>query len=423
MYQDESTKQYPGHGDEDLPEGVHRSREDRPEGQHYFYWKNEILIARDDLPLIADKLKVDERVKPDPPPTPMGDPRLGVVFVEATSDEDVPALVEHLRQPIEIGHSVQIPRVQPHLVLFPHYHGPYDPLGPAVPAAPIGNLPRRRFFPLPGHGVKVAVVDTGVWREHRPWFDGRTEGRVPQDEDVLDLDGDGMLNRADGHGTFIASVILKHAPGARVIAFRARATDPELTKVGMVLDVDLATAILDVAGTEIDIINVSAGGPTHEGGGLPCTIAAIESLLATKPTVAVVASAGNAGVPVPFFPAAMKGVISVGAVETKGGKDVRASYSNFGTTVDAAAPGTDVHATYVDFPPAFKGWAKWSGTSFSAPTVAAAVATRRSPGGWRQYLWFLRPKSARQAAYQLISDPSLPRVPGIGTIVRPKTYC
>ena len=67
----------------------------------------------------------------------------------------------------------------------------------------------------------------------------------------------------------------------------------------------------------------------------------------------------------------------------------RAPFSNHGSWVDAWAPGQDVLSSFVTFdgpederpgadidPDCFTGFATWSGTSFAAPQVAAAVAAR-----------------------------------------------
>ena len=75
-----------------------------------------------------------------------------------------------------------------------------------------------------------------------------------------------------------------------------------------------------------------------------------------------------------------------------------ADFSNYGNWVDVYAPGVNVYSTYLqadwllpnDTPPPrqMDGWAIWSGTSFAAPQVAAAIANTllavgrdRAPGG------------------------------------------
>ena len=111
---------------------------------------------------------------------------------------------------------------------------------------------------------------------------------------------------------------------------------------------------------------------------------------------AVVAAAGNAGLSRPFWPAAFKQVLAVGAVEERSGKWSRASFSNYGWWVDAAARGVNLASTFTrektkcaqgttpaptDPTIAFDGWAAWDGTSFASPITAAVVARTMSRDG------------------------------------------
>ena len=75
----------------------------------------------------------------------------------------------------------------------------------------------------------------------------------------------------------------------------------------------------------------------------------------------------------------MPDVIGVGGLAADG----RAWFSNYGGWVDACAPAIDVVSTFFqDFVEKidgvetrrYEGWARWSGASFSAPKVAAAIA-------------------------------------------------
>ena len=85
-----------------------------------------------------------------------------------------------------------------------------------------------------------------------------------------------------------------------------------------------------------------------------------------------------------MFPAAMKGVVGVGALAAN---LTPAPWSNHGFWVNCSAVGVGVISTFVDgvephtdagaivteqFGP--DAWAIWSGTSFSAPQIAGAVA-------------------------------------------------
>jgi subtilisin family serine protease len=56
-------------------------------------------------------------------------------------------------------------------------------------------------------------------------------------------------------------------------------------------------------------------------------------------------------------------------------------WSNRGPWVTLAAPGHAVTSTYVNRVQFDGGWATWSGTSFAAPYVAAAIADQMPANG------------------------------------------
>ena len=133
----------------------------------------------------------------------------------------------------------------------------------------------------------------------------------------------------------------------------------------------------------------------------PPLATAIADLVDPTKTV-VVAAAGNAGWCWTYWPAALPGVVAVGALDSGG----QAWFSNYGGWVDACAPGVDVRSTFygTDADPLreplgtpeddlfneFRGWAMWSGTSFAAPKVAALIVREAArlgssaPAAWRQ---------------------------------------
>ena len=94
----------------------------------------------------------------------------------------------------------------------------------------------------------------------------------------------------------------------------------------------------------------------------------------------------------------------------------RAAFSNFGSWVDACAIGVDVVSTFfTDFDDRrpddrlvdeYRGWARWSGTSFSGPKVAAAVAQEL----------YLHGGTAREA-WKRLSPPTALRLPDLGVVV------
>jgi subtilisin family serine protease len=118
-----------------------------------------------------------------------------------------------------------------------------------------------------------------------------------------------------------------------------------------------------------------------------------------------------------MFPACLPDVVAVAALDPYG----PAAYTNFGPWVDACAPGTDLVSAFFRFdgdmevppmpgsvdPDEFDHWARWTGTSFAAPVVAAALAREMTLTGAK----------ARDAVARIITSEGLFRLPGLGTVV------
>jgi len=120
------------------------------------------------------------------------------------------------------------------------------------------------------------------------------------------------------------------------------------------------------------VINMSFGTVTCNNEPPPLLADAIASKLDAHGGLIIVASAGNDSSDRPSWPAALPDVIAVGALAD----DItRACFSNyngdFGAWVDAWAPGQEVS------PSATSG--QWSGTSFAAPQVTAALVAMDKP--------------------------------------------
>jgi subtilisin family serine protease len=86
--------------------------------------------------------------------------------------------------------------------------------------------------------------------------------------------------------------------------------------------------------------------------------------------VTLVASAGNNNTSTPQYPAAYSGVLATAATDNLDGK---ASFSNYGSYIVVDAPGVNL---FLPYPNSY--YAMVSGTSFSAPEVAATAALVRS---------------------------------------------
>ncbi len=254
--------------------------------------------------------------------------------------------------------------------------------------------------------VTVAVLDTGL--SPHPWY-ARTSWYAEQREEVaevLDADLDHELDSRAGHGTFVAGVVLQHAPAARIRAKRVASGDG----VGDELGVLRALAWLASWGAA-DVVNLSIGCHTYDDRPSPVVARAIAAL---GPRTAVVACAGNHASDRPYWPAALDDVIAVAALDG----EERARFSNYGPWVDACAPGVDVASCFVRFngprprvngtdPDDFTGFAIWSGTSFAAPAVAGAIARVAAETGL-----------PGRAAAQRVLDPAHRRaIPGLGLAV------
>jgi len=237
--------------------------------------------------------------------------------------------------------------------------------------------------------ITVAVIDTGI--NHRGRTDGWLTG-IPQDPanvDPLDVfpveerngrivRGDGLLDLSAGHGSFVAGTAEQVAPAATIRVYRKVDTQ------GFGKIEDIGRAMVQAAEDGADIINLSLGTRTVDDQPPLAFTTAVEIVHNGWPDVVIVASAGNTGLEVPMFPAAMDGVTGVGALNP----DLTAApWSNYGDWVDCSAVGVGIVSTFVHgYEPHTEhgvtvteyfrrnSWAVWCGTSFSAPQIAGAVA-------------------------------------------------
>jgi subtilisin family serine protease len=285
-----------------------------------------------------------------------------------------------------------------------------------------------------GSTCNVLVLDTGGWPDivaagavmnpaAKAAKDLLATVYTGGDPDVWDGDGNRVLDPAAGHGTFIAGIFANLAPGSKVRCERG------LSSYGDTDDATIAKILLeqfpaDAAEPPFDIVTMSFGGYCDADDppvAIAQAIATIQARYAAadpgskeliRERVVFVASAGNDGSCRPTWPASFENVIGVGAL----GPDGPAWFTNHGPWVNACAPGVDVVSTFFDLGDdarldgdEFDGWAKWSGTSFAGPIVAAAIA-------WE---WMCRGGAGRpgDAAAWLLDRPGHFRYPGLGTVV------
>jgi subtilisin family serine protease len=306
---------------------------------------------------------------------------LGLVLLNAPDDRIV-KLVAQLRAAVPCCASLDHV-----LVAGPaRWHGDDLP----VPTDNPGDIPGRGEA---GAGLTIAVLDTGI------------DGDVPfpvqsggGDGEVADEDGDKRRDPPAGHGTHIAGIIARTAPGAEIVAHRVLRT-----VAGQASEIEVAEALLGLP--KVDLVNCSFSGPVL-GDAQPLVVERALGKLA-RSTV-VVGCAGNAGNDRIQWPAASTRVIAVGAIARDDPSQPwrRTDFSSYGSWCDACAPGVSVPSAFLHFDD-FAGWARWSGTSFSAPQVVASIAAVATGG------------DVAGAAYKLVRDPARPRVPRLGAIVDP----
>lgn len=243
----------------------------------------------------------------------------------------------------------------------------------------------------------VGVVDTGIVldADGKPptWFgEGHLSMCAEDDTDIIE-GSSGHLDEGDGHGTFVAGLILREAPAARIrmwgVLDKQRPRAAERGGLDSVDDFAVAAAIRALAlNPNVKVINLSFGGGVFAEHKPPTQLKDALDLL-DYDRVAVVAAAGNDGIGDKVWPAAFEHVISVGAVEESGPLEPGdtppfASFTNHGDWITAFANGKHVLGPFVDYMETgevdghasqdFKGWARWSGTSFAAAIVSGRIA-------------------------------------------------
>jgi serine protease AprX len=261
-----------------------------------------------------------------------------------------------------------------------------------------------------GKGVGVAVIDTGVAGGLADFRNADGSGSRVVASAVTHPDAT-TAEDAYGHGTHVAGLIAGDssrraagdplrgryagtAPGADLISIKASDDHGDATVLDVIYGIEFAVEHKDQF--NIRVLNLSLESTVAESYRTDPLAAAVEA--AWFQGIVVVAAAGNRGTDtdaVDYAPGNDPYVISVGAVDDQGTKqvkdDLRTDWSSRGTTQDGYAkpelyaPGARIVSNLApdsDFasmcPDCVSGdgqYIRAGGTSMSAPVVAGVVAT------------------------------------------------
>ncbi|MPY55337.1 S8 family peptidase [Streptomyces acidicola] len=220
------------------------------------------------------------------------------------------------------------------------------------------NPPLDKSYTWPdsaGKGVTVYVIDTGIRITHKDFG-----GRASYGWDFVG--GDKVAADGNGHGTHVAGTAVGTKYGvakkAKVVAVRVLDNDGGGTTAQVIAGIDWVTR----HARKPAVANMSLA-----GFGNAQLDAAVRSSIASGVTYSV--AAGNDGLSAGLYsPARVRQAITVGALDKR---DRRASFSNWGSSLDLFAPGVAITSASHR---SDTGKATFDGTSMAAPHVTGAAA-------------------------------------------------
>lgn len=220
-------------------------------------------------------------------------------------------------------------------------------------------------YTIGSSSVLIAVVDTGVDLDHPD-----LASKVRTDIDYDYVNNDSTAQDDNGHGTHVAGIaaaatnnstgIAGMCPNCQILPVKV------LNAAGSGSYSAIASGIRWAADKGAKVINLSLGGTASDS-----TMSSAVTYADGKGSL-VIAAAGNNGNSVAFYPAAYTAAVAVAATDSS---DYRASFSNYGSYVDVAAPGVSIYSTYWN-----NTYKSLNGTSMAAPHVSGLAGLLFSQG-------------------------------------------
>ena len=219
----------------------------------------------------------------------------------------------------------------------------------------------------------IAILDSGIYTSH-------SDLNVYHQKTFVS--GTSTGNDDNGHGTHVAGIaaakdnsigVVGIAPGAKLWAIKVL----DRNGAGALSTIIKGIDYIRQYASQIEVANLSLG--------CQCKSAAFDTAInnAVQAGITFVVAAGNSATDASTnSPANNPNVIAVSAIADSDGKcggigpstgngrdDTLASFSNYGSVIDMAAPGVKIYSTYKG-----NSYATMSGTSMASPHVAGAAA-------------------------------------------------
>lgn len=204
--------------------------------------------------------------------------------------------------------------------------------------------------------VPVAILDTGVNQDHPD-----LAGKIVTNRNFTTT---ASFDDVYGHGTHVAGIASANTDnglGVAGLGYNSGLVNAKvLDNAGYGSYSEISNGIVWAVDNGAKVISMSLGGTSSSS-----TLQSAVNYGWNKGAV-VVAAAGNSGTTSPLYPAYYQSVIAVAATDST---DQLTSWSNRGSWVDVAAPGSSIYSTCVN-----GSYCYMSGTSMATPYVSGLAA-------------------------------------------------